>query len=245
MRNENGIISLIVLFIMLFLLIFALSVYSIISDKEKIQISKDIELKQIYSKNENEVKQNLYAESDTVIPIYNVNELKTVGTGAYSEIKGKIYQCSINKNYELQNNIIVDVNEDLRSVNIGFNDFKFYLDTYNINKQTYDYYYYYNNSYWKAIVYQKFNAESELVKNDVIESDKFSILNTYNFPNSELEFLNIIKNEKGEIVSIYQEKQLNKPINIDNINVFKKHINELDTSKGEFYILVKDTNYNR
>lgn len=242
MKKENGIISLIVLFIMLFLLIFTLSVYSIISDKEKMQISKEIELKQIYSKNENEVKQNLYAESDTVIPIYNVNELRAVGTGAYSEINGKIYQCSINKNYELQNNIIVDVNEDLRSVNIGFNDFKFYLDTYNINKSIYDYYYYYNNSYWKAIAYQKFDSKSELIKDDVCESNKFSILNTYNFKNSELEFLNIIKNEKGEIVGIYQEKQLNKPSNIENINVFKKHIDELDTTKGEFYILVKYSN---
>lgn len=240
MKNENGIISLIVLFIMLFLLIFTLTIYSIISDKEKMQISKDIELEQIYSKNENEIKRNLYAENDSIIPIYNVNEFKNIGTGAYSEIKGKIYQCSINKSYELQNNIIVDVNEDLRSVNIGFYDYKFYLDTYNIDKSIYDYYYFYNNSYWKAVVYQKLDKNIELIKNDIYENNKFCILNQYNFRNSELEFLYIIKNEKGEIVSIYQEKQQTIPRNLDSINVFKNHIDELDTSKGEFYILVKD-----
>lgn len=240
MKNENGIISLIVLFIMLFLLIFTLTVYSIISDKEKVQISKDIELQQMYSKNGNEIERNLYAENDSIIPIYNVNEFKTVGTGSYSEIKGKIYQCSINKNYELQNNIIVDVNEDLRSVNIGFYDYKFYSDTYNINKQIYDYFYFYNNSYWKAVAYQKFDKDSELIKEDVVENNKFSILNKYDFRSSELEFLEIIKNEKGEIVGIYQEKQSNLPRNLDGINVFRNHMNELDTKKGEFYILVKD-----
>lgn len=240
MRKDNGVISLIVLFIMIFLLIFSLSVYSIISDKEKMQTSKDIELKKIYSKNENEVKNNIYAKEDIIIPIYNVNELKLVGTGAYSEIKGKIYQCSVNKDYELKNNIIIDVNEDLRSVNIGFNDYKFYSDTYNINKSIYDYYYFYNNSYWKAIAYQKFDSKSELIENDICESNKFSILNTYNFKNSDLEFLNIIKNEKSEIVGIYQERQSDIPNKLDKINVFKSHINELDINKGEFYILVKD-----
>ena len=240
MKKENGIISLIVLFIMLFLLIFTLTIYSIISDKEKIQISKDIEIKQMYSKNENEIERNLYAESDSIIPIYNVNEFKNIGTGSYSEINGKIYQCSINKSYELQNNIIVDVNEDLSSVNIGFYDYKFYSDTYNIDKSIYDYYYFYNNLYWKAIVYQKFDKNSDIIKSDIYENNKFSILNKYNFRSSELEFLYIIKNEKGEIISIYQDEQPIIPRNLESINVFKNHINELDTSKGEFYILVKD-----
>lgn len=239
MKKENGVISLIVLFIMLFLLIFTLTIYSIISDKEKIQISKDIELEQMYSKNANEIGRYLYAENDSIIPIYNVNEFKNIGTGAYSEIKGKIYQCSINKSYELKSNIIVDVNEDLRSVNIGFYDYKFYLDTYNIDKSIYDYYYFYNNLYWKAIVYQKFDKNSELIKNDICENNKFSMLNQYDFRNSELEFLYIIKNEKGEIVGIYQDKQQVVPRSLDSINVFKNHIDELDTNRGEFYILVK------
>lgn len=240
MKKENGIISLLVLFIMLFLLIFTLTIYSIITDKQKIQISKDIELSQSYSKSENEIERNLYAESDSIIPIYNVNEAKNIGTGAYVEINKKIYQFSLNKNYELQNNIIVDVNEDLSSVNIGFNDYKFYKDTYNINKSIYDYYYFYDNSYWKAVVYQKFDGGNILISEDVCENNKFSILNQYDFKLENLEFLNIIKNEKGEILAIYQEKQSNIPKKLENINVFRNHINEIDTQKGEFYILVKD-----
>ena len=240
MKKENGIISLLVLFIMLFLLIFTLTIYSIITDKQKIQISKDIELSQSYSKSENEIERNLYAESDSIIPIYNVNEAKNIGTGAYVEINKKIYQFSLNKNYELQNNIIVDVNEDLNSVNIGFNDYKFYKDTYNINKSIYDYYYFYDNSYWKAVVYQKFDGGNTLISEDVCENNKFSILNQYDFKLENLEFLNIIKNEKGEILAIYQEKQSNIPKKLENINVFRNHINEIDTQKGEFYILVKD-----
>ena len=227
MKKENGIISLVVLFVMLFLLIFVLTVYSIVRDKAKIQNTKEIELKQIYSKNENEVEMNLYAESDSIIPIYNVNELKSIGTGSYIDIKGKIYQCGINKNYELKNNIIIDVNEDLKSTISDFNDYKFYLDNYNINKSIYDIYYFYDNSYW------------ELIDKDICESYKFSILNQLNFQNFDLEFVNIIKNEKGEIISIYQEKQVNIPQKLENINVFKNHISELDMEKSEFYILIK------
>ena len=239
MKKENGIISLVVLFVMLFLLIFVLTVFSIVRDKAKIQNTKEIELKQIYSKNENEVEMNLYAESDSIIPIYNVNELKSIGTGSYIDIKGKIYQCGINKNYELKNNIIIDVNEDLKSTISDFNDYKFYLDNYNINKSIYDIYYFYDNSYWKVIAYQKFNENKELIDKDICESYKFSILNQLNFQNFDLEFVNIIKNEKGEIISIYQEKQVNIPQKLENINVFKNHISELDMEKSEFYILIK------
>ena len=218
MKKENGIISLVVLFVMLFLLIFVLTVYSIVRDKAKIQNTKEIELKQIYSKNENEVEMNLYAESDSIIPIYNVNELKSIGTGSYIDIKGKIYQCGINKNYELKNNIIIDVNEDLKSTISDFNDYKFYLDNYNINKSIYDIYYFYDNSYWKVIAYQKFNENKELIDKDICESYKFSILNQLNFQNFDLEFVNIIKNEKGEIIRIYQEKQFNIQQKLEKIN---------------------------
>lgn len=239
MRKENGIISLVILFIMLFLFIFVLTVYSIVRDKAKIQNLKEIELKQIYAKNENEVEKNLYAESDSIIPIYTVNELKSIGTGSYIDIKGKIYQCGINKNYELKNNIIIDVNEDLRSTVTDFNDYKFYSDNYNIDKSIYDCYYFYNNSYWKVIAYQKFNENSQLIDKDIYENCKFSILSQINFQRFDLEFVNIIKNEKGEITSIYQEKQSNIPQKLENINVFKNYINELDMKKSEFYILIK------
>lgn len=235
MKKEDGVISLVVLFIMLFLLIFSLTVYSIISDKEKLQNSKNIELKQIYSKSENEVREELYVEDDTIIPIYNINELKVVGTGGYLEIKGKIYNCSINKNYELKNNIIIDVNEDLRNVNIGFTDYKFYLDTYNIDKSLYDCYYFYNNTYWKAVAYQKFEKASILIDKDIYENHKFCDLKQ--LENVPLEFLIIIKNEKGEITGIYQEKQNRMPNRLEEIDVFKSHREEIDYKKGEFYIL--------
>lgn len=239
MKKEDGIISLVILFIMLFLLLFTLTIYSIIKDKEKSQISKNIELEKIYLKNENDEKEKLYADQDSIIPIYNANELKAIGTGAYMEIKGKIYQCNINRKYELKNNNIIDINEDLNSVNIGFNDYKFYSDNYYIDKSLYDCYYFYNNSYWKVVAYQKFEDNNKLINTDICENNKFCILNKVGNYN-ELEFLNINKNEKGEIVGIYQEKQNIIPKNIEDINVFKNHIKELDMKKGEFYILIKN-----
>ncbi len=235
MKKEDGVISLVVLFIMLFLLIFSLTVYSIIRDKEKVQESKNIELQQIYAKSENEVKDELYVEDDTIIPIYNINELKVVGTGNYVEIKGKVYNCSINKNYELKNNIIIDVNEDLRNVNIGFNDYKFYLDTYNIDKSLYDCYYFYNNTYWKAVAYQKLEKDSILIDKDVFERNKFCDLKQ--IEKAPIEFLDIIKNEKGEISGIYQESQNRIPNTLEEIEVFKNHKNEFNKKLGEFYIL--------
>ena len=63
---------------------------------------------------------------DDIVPIYNIRELDSLGTGEYIQIKDKIYRCSRGKSYELKQDIIVDIKEDLGSVNIGFNDYKLY-----------------------------------------------------------------------------------------------------------------------
>lgn len=177
---------------------------------------------------------------DDIVPIYNIRELDSLGTGEYIQIKDKIYRCSRGKSYELKQDIIVDIKEDLGSVNIGFNDYKLYLPTYYIDKSYYDLYYYYDNEYWKTIAYQKFELRNkELVKSGTYEESKFSILNEYNFnENDNIKFMIAYTSKTDGELKIEIEQQNIKPTSLNQINVFNKYFNDVNKEKGEFYIFV-------
>ena len=238
LKSEKGVISLFVLLAMLFLLVFVLGIFTSLLNKKQTQELKIIELKEIYSKS---FDNNTYALDDELVPIYNVKELSLAGTGEYVQIKDKIYQCGRGKNYELKQNIIADIEEDLKLVNVGSNDYKLYLSTYYINKNDYEIYYYYKNypeTYWKNIVYQKFDKiDKGFVNSGTYTNNKFNIINEY--PLSEnMEYMMIWTDKKGELNNIKIEKQLNVPNTLNKINVFNKYFKEIDMEKGEFYIFV-------
>ena len=234
-KSEKGIISLFVLLSMLFLLVFVFAIYSSLLNKKKIQELKTVELKEIYSESSDN---NLYALENDIVPIYNIKELSLAGTGEYVEIKDKIYQCGRGKTYELKQNIIADVEEDLKSTYIGCNDYKLYLSSYYINKNNYEIYYYYNNTYWKNIVYQKFDKkDKELVVEGTYENNKFSIINEITLLENS-EYMMIWSDKKGNLSNIKIEKQAGVPTNLNKINLFNKYFKEVDTEKGEFYIFV-------
>jgi hypothetical protein len=241
-KDDNGIISLFVLFILLFLLVFVLTIYSIVENKNKNEELKNIEFKEIYSENNaDKVETYAYAESDDIIPIYNIREFNIAGTGNFVQIKNKIYQCSRNKQYLLKSNIIVDVEEDLKSVYIDFNDYKFYLSSFNIDKNIYDIYYYYKNDYWKVISYQKFSKKDtnkDFVKSGTYLENQFSILKEYNFKNSNLNFMILWSSTEGELNNIKIKSQNHIPNSLEDIEVFRENKSEINTVDGKFYIFV-------
>lgn len=243
-KSEKGVISLFVLLAMLFLLVFVFGMYSITLSRKRNEEFKNMELEKIYSSNFNEVENYTYAQNDDIVPIYNIRELDSLGTGEYIQIKDRVYKCSRSKSYELKQNIIVDIKEDLGSAYIGFNDYKLYLPTYYIDKSYYDLYYYYDNEYWKNIVYQKFEGrDKSLVKSGTYEESKFSILNQYNFDEEDdIKFMMVWSNKDGELSKIEIESQNFKPSSLNQINVFNKHFNEVSKEKGEFYIFVRIKN---
>lgn len=239
MKNEKGIISIYVLFGMLFLLVTVLSIYIGIRNNLKLEEYKTLEIEEIYSKNNDMIDNIEFALNNELIPIYNINQFDVVGTGSYLKINNKIYQCGIGMSYVLKNNIIVDIDEDLKYKKIGFNDYKLYTPTYYIDKLNNQIYYYKDGNYWRCIAYQKFDEENnKIVENKTYLQNKFSIIGEYNFKN-ENEFMIIWNDEEGTLGNVDTIKQNSKNINsINQIEVFKNNISKVNKKSGEYYIFV-------
>lgn len=238
LKNEKGIISLFVIFAFLSFLVFIVTITVLIRNKSNIEESKNIEIQKIYSKSDTEYIS--YAGKDEIIPIYNIEEFNLIGSNSYVQIKDKIYECTTGKQYYLKNNIIVDVEENLKSINIGFNDYKLYSKLYNIDKSKYDIYYYFENengNYWKNIVYQNFfTKDRTLVPDGIYTESSFSIINEYKFPS--LTFMIIWNDENGKFSNIEVQTQKNYPQTLRQIEVLRKNLNQIDRENNQFYIFV-------
>lgn len=240
MKNEKGVISLYVLFGMLFLLVFVLSAYIGIRNKLQLEEYKNLEVKEIYSKNIDVVESIEFAPSNELIPIYNISQFDVIGTGSYLKINNKIYQCGIGMSYVLKNDIIIDIDEDLKYRKVGFNDYKLYLSTYYIDKLSHEIYYYKDGSYWKCLAYQKFSEqENNVVKNKTYLQNQFSILGDYNIKSNQ--FMMIWNDEDGNLGNVDIAKQALTQENITSINqidVFNRNYQKLDKKSGEYYLFV-------
>lgn len=238
LKSERGIISLFVIFALLLFLVFITTSALVIRNKSNIEESKNIEIQKIYSKSDTEYIS--YAKNDEIIPIYNIEEFNLIGSNAYVQIKDKIYQCATGKQYYLKNNIIVDVEENLKAINIGFNDYKLYSKLYNIDKSNYDIYYYFENengNYWKNIAYQNFfTNDRSFVSNGTYTESSFSILNEYEFPS--LTFMIIWNDENGKFNNIEIQTQKNYPKNLTEIDVLRKNLTQIDRENNQFYVFV-------
>ena len=241
MKNEKGVISLYVLFGMLFLLVFVLSAYIGIRNKLQLEEYKNLEIQEIYSKNIDVVEGIEFAPSNELIPIYNISQFDVIGTGSYLKINNKIYQCGIGMSYVLKNDLIVDIDEDLKYKEVGFNDYKLYLSTYYIDELSHEIYYYKDGTYWKCLAYQKFSEkENDIVKNKTYLQNQFSIIGEYDLKNSN-QFMMIWNDEEGNLGNVDIANQSANAGNITSINqidVFKRNYLKLDKKSGEYYLLV-------
>jgi len=238
MRNQKGVISLFVLFAMLFLLIICLSMYLGIRNKFQMQKYEELELQEIYSIVDTSEGIE-YVSIDEIIPIYNINQLNVAGTGSFLKVNNKIYECGRGMSYVLKNNIIVDIDEDLRLKKVGANDYKLYSSSYYIENLSYEIYYYKEDRYWKCIAYQKFNEnENSIVNNKTYLNEKFSIIGNYEFQNNNT-FM-ILWNDKNGNLSNFEIKNqnINNITNINQIDVFRENIGKINKLSGEFYLFI-------
>ena len=241
MKNEDGIISLLVLLAMLFLLILCLSFYFAVKNKYQIQEYKNLEIKELYSKSIDVIENSEFVPNDELIPIYNINQLDVAGTGSYLKINNKIYQCGIGMSYVLRNNIIVDIDEDLKYKKNGFNDFKLYNSTYYIDKLNNQIYYYKDGCYWICLVQQKFNENNgEFVNKQIYTQNEFSIIGDY-YLNDKRQYMIIWNDEEGNFGNIDVKNQVSsfeKILSINQIEVFKKNYKNIDKKNGEYFLFV-------
>ena len=246
LNKDNGFISIFVLLVMIFLLVFVLVCYSSVDGRVKTENLKDIELKEIYSeKNYNDIENYVYASEEDVIPIYNVSELNRVGTGNNIQIKDMIYQCGISNHYLLKSDIWVDIEEDVFLNHVGFADYKLYSSLYTIDKANKNIFYYYQNedsqrNTWKAVAYQKFSEkDNELVTNKTYLQNKFSIVNTINYNKLEdYTFMIIWAGVDGALNNIDVLTQNTIPTRLEEIKVFSNNYEYIDKTAGEFYVFV-------
>ena len=105
-KSQKGAIALMVLITMLFLMTFLLSLYIGTSNKAQMSTETTKEIEKKYNNiGDLDIIYNSYFATEDVIPIYNVDQLKKIGSGERIEIDGKIYAFLSNSNYILKNDL--------------------------------------------------------------------------------------------------------------------------------------------
>ncbi len=146
MKSQKGAISVFVMMAMLFFLFTILGVYSISSKRAQTQTESFGILENKYYKpgEENERYSAKIMPETQTIPIYTKEQFWTIGTGNKVEIEEKIYTFSNTANYQLQNDIIINIQTDLAKAR---------LINHSIDKNQYEIYYYYEENYYTLLNY--------------------------------------------------------------------------------------------
>ena len=114
MRSQRGATTLITLVTVIFILGFLLSSYIIIQNRLQSQAEIKREITELYGKdveNIDEIYSSHMANPTAVVPIKTAKQLLSVGTGEKFVIDGTIYEYDSDKDYELKNDIEMDVEE--------------------------------------------------------------------------------------------------------------------------------------
>ena len=144
-KSEKGAISVFVMFAMLFFLVTVVGSYMLTSKRDQSQTEAvGIISNEYYTENEeNVLYDNKIVSNSQTIPIYTKEQLWTVGTGKSVEIDGNVYQCLTTSNYELKNDIIINMDELVNS--------KFDYDLTKLNKANHEIYYFSDGKYYVSV----------------------------------------------------------------------------------------------
>lgn len=111
-KNQDGMITMLVLITVMFLLSFLISAYLLISNKLKSEQDIVSETKRIYegTSSMDEIY-NSYFSNDEIAPIYTAGQLIKIGSGENITINGKYYNFSKTAKYVLMNDIEFDASK--------------------------------------------------------------------------------------------------------------------------------------
>lgn len=155
MKNQKGAISIFVLLSMLFLLAIIVGIYTINSKRVQTQI-ESVELvkdKYYVEGEENIILDERVSKQTKNIPIYTKEQLWTMGTGKSVEIEGVIYTFAEDATYELQNDIVLNLDTDMEQT----------FDDSNLKLNNYEIYYYDSgtNDYYDLISGTEYDLEKD------------------------------------------------------------------------------------
>ena len=233
-KNQKGAISLFVMLSMMFFLIFVVSVYTFVSRRSQTQAMTVDELQSIYKKDALAMSnERAPIDGTEVIPIYNLEQFKLIGTDQYVEVNGKIYMFGKDNSatgkkysYILKNNIIVNIDEYFDNTLPEFLNSKLYSTSYAIDASGHDIYYFKSvvdvkgvkqDAYFKLVFFQKVNTNDGYITTEeannikmtpIKQVNKYSILNElgqekYKYKN-KYEFLLMYENVASDKYSIEQ-----------------------------------------
>ena len=141
LKSQKAAISIFVVVAMLFFLVTIMGLFMITSKRAQTQTeSFGMIQDQYYEEGEETEKYfSKIATSSEIIPIYSKEQFWSIGTGTKVEIEGKIYTFSDTAQYQLQNDIILNISiqEDFPIV-----------DASKIDNNNYEIYYFYNDNYY-------------------------------------------------------------------------------------------------
>ncbi len=146
LKSQKAAISIFVVVAMLFFLVTIMGLFMITSKRAQTQTeSFGMIQDQYYEEGEETEKYfSKIATSSEIIPIYSKEQFWSIGTGTKVEIEGKIYTFSDTAQYQLQNDIIINIKTDLARV-----EFKEPA----INKNNHKILYYYEDNYYTLLNY--------------------------------------------------------------------------------------------
>lgn len=152
-KSQNGSISMFVMVAMAFFLTTIIGVFVVSGKRAQTQTeSLNILQGKYYTEGEEQTKYYSKISDSGKIPIYTKEQLWSIGENKLVEIDGKIYDFSQNNvnNYELKNDIIINIKTDL--ANSKFKDNYIYGNN-TINKNNFGVYYYYEGNYYVPVQY--------------------------------------------------------------------------------------------
>lgn len=105
-KSEKGAITLVVLVGMLFLTVFLMSVYIMLSNKAQNSRETTEQIEKQYNNvgEKDSIYENYFISTD-VIPIYTANQLKEIGSGKEITIDGRVYIFSADAYYTIKNDL--------------------------------------------------------------------------------------------------------------------------------------------
>jgi len=140
LKVQNGAISVFVLIAMLFFMVTIVGIYTITSARAQSQTETIEAIQgQYYTEGmENTVYNDKIADNNATIPIYTKEQLYLVGSSKQVEIEGVLYTFARNANYELQNDIVINIDNDIVIPNSNLVDNNYYRIYYYYEGKFYD-----------------------------------------------------------------------------------------------------------
>lgn len=145
LSNEKGAISLFVVLAMMFFLVFMVGAYTTVARRNQQQAASMSDLQATYKADGEAQYDDLMGVEDLVVPITSAEDLFDIGSGKKKNIGSVDYVFSQDANYQLMNNIEIDMKTLQTYGTVGatyfFKDYVLYNSNYNVIKNGFDVFY--------------------------------------------------------------------------------------------------------